>query len=105
MSSNFTFKSVTKTFKASSVKPSLLVKLFKLDETSIILTDEEDEPHIVDGDKFDPPLVEGKNYTIDAVTLKELEEAADEEKKAVMLRELNNEITGIQGDARDVSFF
>lgn len=101
MSTNFVFNGVTKKIRAPNITPSMVAELFNLVESSIVLTDSWDyfkrRPHLPERNGFNPPLQKWETYTIDAITLDELERF-----KALSIRSLNNDIVGIQGAELDV---
>lgn len=99
MSSEFVHNDVTKKLKASTLKPGMLSRLFKLEEDSLILTDEDGNCYVPSGDIFDPPLPDGTKFEVDGT------EKSVSENTQLMIPKAQRDLAVIQGENKDVSFF
>ena len=99
MASEFVYNGVTKKLKASTLKPEVLSRLFKIEEDSLVLTDETGECYLPSGDTFDPPLPDGKKFDVDGT-----EKSVPGNTQLIIPKE-QRDLAVIQGANRDVSFF
>ena len=99
MTSEFVYNGVTKKLKASTLQPEMLSRIFKLEEDSLVLTDETGECYLPEGNCFNPPLLDGKKFEVDGI-----EKSAPGNTQLIIPKE-QRDLAVIQGAKRDVSFF
>ncbi|CAJ0956467.1 unnamed protein product, partial [Mesorhabditis belari] len=93
----FTFNGVTKKLKVAAVKPAVLSTVFKLEPDSIVITDDDEgEVHLPDGARFDPPLIDGRRYSVDGFEL------ASGSRARIKEQQIDKLITGLISTTSDL---
>src|SRR3569623_176255 len=100
MTSGFAFEGLTKQLNALNLKPLGLSRLLKLEESSMVLVDTDGNDHTPNEGQFDPPLENGRKYTVDGNKVEQINQTSQ---MAVMPVNPNPELAVVQGDQCDVS--
>uniref|UniRef100_A0A914ZAA3 Uncharacterized protein n=1 Tax=Panagrolaimus superbus TaxID=310955 RepID=A0A914ZAA3_9BILA len=96
MTSKFNYNGKERPFKVDKLKPSALARVFHLDESSLVLTDEEGNCYMPEGESFDLPLNSGQIFIVDGI---ELSGNSTEEiqEKQLAIKTFNEDLMNIQG--------
>uniref|UniRef100_A0A914E830 Uncharacterized protein n=1 Tax=Acrobeloides nanus TaxID=290746 RepID=A0A914E830_9BILA len=98
MTSEFAFEGLKKQLNALNLKPLGLSRLLKLEESSMVLVDTDGNVHTPNEGQFDPPLENGRNYTVDGNKVEQINPSSQ---MAVMPVNPNPELAVVQGDQCD----
>lgn len=102
MTSKFDCNGNARDLKVDGLNPTKLARVFKLEESSLVLTDKNGECYMPEGDIFDPILHPNAHYIVDGIELKG-NTAGEIAENRVATREIFSDLAVIQGINRDVS--
>uniref|UniRef100_A0A914PKR4 Uncharacterized protein n=1 Tax=Panagrolaimus davidi TaxID=227884 RepID=A0A914PKR4_9BILA len=94
MSAKFDFDGKVKTLQVGTLNPSMIARLFRLDENSIVLSDEDGYCYMPNGDKFEPTLKPDKSYTVDGIETVAVKSSPETQ---LSLKKMNDDLQVIQG--------
>uniref|UniRef100_A0AC34F063 Uncharacterized protein n=1 Tax=Panagrolaimus sp. ES5 TaxID=591445 RepID=A0AC34F063_9BILA len=93
----FTFDGKVKTLQVATLTPTMLARVFRLDENSLVLTDKDGFCYMPEDGKFVPSLESNKSYEVDGVELATTNSSTETQ---IALKNMNNDLKVIQGSQR-----